>query len=433
MLSIELTGNLGSFLSKQLLLTVSSSTLIRLARNQILPEIQQPKVLGIDDWAYRKGVSYGTVLINMETSKPIDILESRDGKDLKIWLSKYPDVEIVTRDRASSYSCAVTEVCPGAVQVADRFHLYMNLSNALDKYFKSIGPKVRTLIKEKTNEIENIHDNQPPEIALEKTFEVKAAKCSSRQEKFDKVKELQSKGAPIIRISKALGMSRATIRSYFIQDSLLPRVSTKSTNIEPFTDHIINQLNIKGIKIKDIIDQIKMLGYDGGNTQAYHNINVIKETFKIHTPSFKQLRQAKISYIKPLSTRKLVRYIDRDLHDIYDPNERLYLKTLLDNMKELKVVRKLVQIFKNMLKTGHGNIKRWIDFVKRSKYKLYGLKSFAKGLTTDIDAVENGIHMPWSNGAVEGHVNRIKNIKRQMYGRADFDLLRKKIILSQSG
>ncbi len=74
-----------------------------------------------------------------------------------------------------------------------------------------------------------------------------------------------------------------------------------------------------------------------------------------------------------------------------------------------------------------------IDFVIRSKRKLAGLKTFARGMLRDLSAVENGINMRWSNGAVEGHVNRIKSIKRQMYGRASFELLRKKVILSRSG
>ena len=119
--------------------------------------------------------------------------------------------------------------------------------------------------------------------------------------------------------------------------------------------------------------------------------------------------------------------------EITDHHERFYLQTLLDNITELRIVRKLVQIFKTMLARGCGNIRRWINFVMSSKYKLAGLKTFARGLSRDIKAVGNGINMHWSNGAVEGHVNRIKSIKRQMYGRASFELLRKKVILSQSG
>jgi transposase len=109
------------------------------------------------------------------------------------------------------------------------------------------------------------------------------------------------------------------------------------------------------------------------------------------------------------------------------------MKILIDNVPELQIVRRLVLIFRTMLKRRSGNIKRWIGFIKRSKRKLYGLKTFANGLLFDIKAVENGIRLPWSNGAVEGHVNRIKSIKRQMYGRAGFELLRRKVILSQTG
>jgi transposase len=109
------------------------------------------------------------------------------------------------------------------------------------------------------------------------------------------------------------------------------------------------------------------------------------------------------------------------------------METLIENISEFRVVRKLVQIFKRMLKNGYGNIKRWIEYIRRSKVALAGLKNFANGLLRDIKAVENAIHLPWSNGTVEGHVNRIKSIKRQMYGRAGFELLRRKVILSQHG
>jgi transposase len=121
-LSIELTGKLGSILSKQFSIPVSPSTVTRIALKQQLPEIKQPRVLGIDDWAHRKGVSYGTVLIDMETSRPIDLLSSRESADLKGWLAKYPDAQIVTRDRSGAYSSAINEVCPDAIQIADRFH-----------------------------------------------------------------------------------------------------------------------------------------------------------------------------------------------------------------------------------------------------------------------------------------------------------------------
>src|SRR5690606_21395426 len=94
------------------------------------------------DWAFRKGINYGTVLIDMETSRPVDLLPSRDAKDLKKWLDNHKHIEIVTRYQASSYASAIWEVHPNAHQVADRFHLLMNLPDALTFYFKNIASPI---------------------------------------------------------------------------------------------------------------------------------------------------------------------------------------------------------------------------------------------------------------------------------------------------
>jgi transposase len=438
--AIELTGRLGSIMSEQLCLTVSSSTITRIAHSQPLSDIKQPRVLGVDDWAYRKGVSYGTILIDMETSRPIELLPSRDGQVLKNWLLKYNDVRIITRDRASSYANAIFEACPNAVQIADRFHLLMNLSDALDTYFKSISSKIRSLLTAKTNEFLELPDHKP--VSETKSKDIKTAtankepiitKVDQRLETFNKVKELQAKGVPIKRISIDLKMSRNTVRSYFSQKELAPRAHPKSTNFDLFTSHIISRLKTDGYKLKDIYEEIKEMGFNGSRSQACYNINVLKEENNICTSGFTLVQHPKIPYIKPLSSRKLACYIGVSFNDIIDPKEKFYMQTLLNNIIELRIIRKLVQIFKTMIARGKGNIRRWIDFVIRSKRKLAGLKSFARGLLRDIEAVENGISMRWSNGAVEGHVNRIKSIKRQMYGRASFELLRKKVILSQSG
>src|SRR5665648_518112 len=307
-LSIELTGKLGSLLSSQLLFPVSTSTVTRIALKQQLPVIIQPMVLGVDDWAFRKGVNYGTVLIDMVTSRPIELLKSREGADLKEWLTKYPDIKIVTRDRASSYSSAINEVCPDAIQVADRFHLLMNLSDALDKYFKSVQAGIRLLIKNKTEEIikmsassklEDKADLDPATITATPEFKLNT---NQRIYNFNKVKEHHAEGISTKKISKVIGICRKTVRSYIIQESLSPRISPTSTNIASFTKLILARLNTKGYKIKYIIDEILLLGFNGGRTQAYHNINILKSEFEINIPSFTGVQQYTIPYIKPLSS-----------------------------------------------------------------------------------------------------------------------------------
>jgi hypothetical protein len=304
-LSIELTGKPGSILSEKFCIKVSTSTITRIAHKQSLPTIKQPRVLGVDDWAYRKGVSYGTVLIDMETFKPIDILESRDGADLKEWLRNHKGVEIVTRDRASSYSSAIDEVCPKAIHVADRFHLLMNLSDALDKYFKSINPKINELIKGKTNEIlsDSIDNSTCNAIEKEQVTSDKDCLCEDKFDQrlviFNKVKELQKQNIAIKKISRELVISCVTVRSYSQYNSLPARFYHKSTNIDLYTNHIISRLNSKGCLVKDIIDEIKKLGYNGGQTQAYQNIKIIKEKYKLTVPGFSKLQKVKVLFVKP--------------------------------------------------------------------------------------------------------------------------------------
>jgi len=163
-----------------------------------------------------------------------------------------------------------------------------------------------------------------------------------RLDTFNKVKELQSKGFSKKKISRDLEISRNTVRSYFIQESLTPKAHTNSTNIDLFTGHILARLHNGGYHVKDIIVEITELGYNGSQTQAYTNINRIKEDCGIYTPDFIQIQQTKIPYIKPLNSRKLAKYIDFRIAEMPNPDERNYMKTLLDNIPELRVVRKLV-------------------------------------------------------------------------------------------
>jgi len=367
-LSIELTGKLGSQLSKLLYLPVSCSTVTRIALKQALPVIKQPVILGVDDWAFRKGVNYGTVLIDMETSRPIELLQSRDSSDLKQFLKQYPLVKIVTRDRASSYSSAVDEVCPEAIQVADRFHLLVNLSDALDKYFKSSRSLVKATIQKKTAEMvvedKNINletaDNPKSDDpnSVNEVQDHERVNSDQRIEKFNKVKELQKENVGIKKIARIVGVTRITVRSYFVQESLSPRTSSKSTNIDSYANHIMLRLSTEGYKVKDILEEIISLGFNGGRTQAYFHINRIKTVSNTAAKNFKELQQTPIVFIKPLSTRKLAKFIDVNIKDISDPDERSYMETLIENISEFRVVRKLVQIFKRMLKNGCGNIRR---------------------------------------------------------------------------
>lgn len=431
-IAIELAAGAGSRLSENIKVRVSRSTLTRLAHSQPIPIMKSVKALGIDDWAFRKGVNYGTILVDMQTSKPIDLLPTRNGADLNKWLQDHPDIEIITRDRASSYSAAIDSACPNAIQVADRFHLLKNLSDAMDTYFKSITPQINALFKKGTWVIPESVITQV-QINKSKKMSAPTEKADSRLHIFDKVKELQAQGLGSKRISRELGIGRNTVRSYFLQDILTPKVHPKRTNIESFTNYIMSRISKEEVSVGSLIEDIRKMGYWGGNTQAYQHISFLKGTIQTTKMNQSNVQQKGIIFIKMLSTRKLARYIGYDMKKIEDTKERKYFQLILKMLPKLRLVRNLVRKFKRILKTGAGDISRWILDVKESTQKLPGLLTFARGMERDIEAVKNGIKLKWSNGPVEGHVNRIKCIKRQMYGRASFELLRRKVLLSNFG
>lgn len=145
-------GEAGIRLARILAMHTSSATIIRLIRRLDIPVIKPPRIIGIDDWAFRKGRNYGTIIINHELGKPIDLLPSSAGKDVKEWREKYPSIEIVTRDRSGEYRDAITEALPGATQIADRWHLLKNMGETIERHiskrYKSLRESMANWAKE---------------------------------------------------------------------------------------------------------------------------------------------------------------------------------------------------------------------------------------------------------------------------------------------
>ncbi|WP_236979966.1 transposase [Membranihabitans maritimus] len=279
----------------------------------------------------------------------------------------------------------------------------------------------------------HLHSENQTNLPAKESIPDKILKNDPRQAIFDQVKQLQKQSMAVNKIARDLNISRNTVRMYFALNELPSRTYGKSTHFDVFADYVLPQLQEPDYIVKDIIDQIKALGYTGSRSQAYHRINQLKQLTGLSADEGKAVRHRKIPYVKPLSSRQLSRLIGQDLKEISDTHQLQYLNTLLTHNTEFQRVRKQIQVFRILLKTGESNSKDWIDGILNSEYAFVGLKTFAWGLLQDLQAVQNAIQWPWSNGPVEGHVNRIKCIKRTMYGRAGFDLLRKKVILSNTG
>ncbi len=407
-------GNAGHKLCKTLNIPASSSTLIRLIHEQPLHLPVPPQAVGIDDWAFRKGINYGTALIDLNRRKIIDLLPDRETQTVANWLTSRPYIKVITRDRFSRYAKAVTLALPKATQVADRWHLIKNMGDALTKLLERKRQEIRTSARLIQPASPDVLPKAEPKINLP------ALPLTKRQLQLKQIKQLRSEGLTIRAIARVLIISRVTVRKYLQLDEP-PRKNGNRTNIESFNDYIQSRMKEnKNIEVIQLWKEIKQQGYNGGRTAVYiHLRDYVKPKNRIKLPT--------LNYITWVPTRVSLLLYKKEAS--LSQKEKELLKEIRDKCPEIGVAQKLAHKFRDIIENKQGDLLcSWMNEVQESPVKE--LKRFAKGLLSDFVAVKNAISLPWSNGPVEGKINKLKTIKRQMYGRASFDLLRKRLVLS---
>lgn len=371
--------------------------------------------LGIDDWAFKKGTNYGTAIVDLKQRRIIDLLPDREASTVENWFKHNSDVKVVTRDRFARYAKGVTNGLPGATQVADRWHLLKNMGDALQKLLERNRQEIR-------------RNSVPPEplIAVNNPDDVlKSATSVSqgrRQKQLEEIKRLHNKGVSIRQIAEALKMSRVTVRKYLHLDEP-PVKNGGRTNIAFFYDYLHQRMEQdKNVQVIQLWKEIKARGYSGARSTLYECLKgYIKPHNRIKMPKLTDVswHPSKVSLLLYKSEQKL------------SGKEIELINDLRKKSPDINAACLLAQKFREMLEQRHGYLlNQWIDEVQQSPIRE--LKGFAKGLMTDYQAVKNALTLPWSNGQVEGQINKLKTIKCQMYGRASFDLLRKRLILQNS-
>ncbi|MEV8021363.1 ISL3 family transposase [Streptomyces sp. NPDC086554] len=377
-----LAGRAGARLAVMLHCTASPDTLLKRVRAlPAEPPEKSPRVLGVDDFALKCGHVYGAVLINIESGTVVDVLPDRTAETFTAWLQQRPGAEIVCRDRASAYAEAVRTAAPDAVQIADRFHLWLNLY---------------------------------------KTVEGKRAANTRRH--FAAVHEMHDKGVSIEVISKSLRMDPKTVRKYAhattVEELLAPPRQSRRM-LQPWAEYLNMRWQEGCTDSGRLFREIQERGYRGSSRSVRRWLEPLRSA---DAPVPKRSEAPTVRQV----VGRLTRHPDN-----LTSGQRLCLKHILARCPELADLRRYVGDFARMMRNLDGHLlPRRIKAAKGSD--LPPLRSFASNLTKDLDAVTAGLTLPYSSGIVEGHVNRVNFLKRQGYGRANFDLLRRRVLADTS-
>ncbi len=412
-IGLALGGRPGSRLSTRQKKPTSRMTLLRLVRALPEPPIDSPQVVGVDEFAFRRGRRYGTIVIDGNAHHVIDLLEDPSAEALVGWLTEHPGTQVICRDRDGVYASAARRGAPNAMQVADRWHIVHNLADALERMAVRV---LAQLHKRRAAEELLTPEKRPPTAIVPSPSRIQ----SRNERRHAEIQALRRKGLPIATIAQQLHLNRTTVRKFVKVSSaaeLLRTLGEGPRGLDRFTPYLVRRWQ-EGCQVAAFLcNEVQALGYRGSQRTVRRFVENWRKT-KAPPP---------VRRILP-GPQNLCWLLLRRRSEL-DEAERVLLTELCRRSSELAMSRRLAQRFMVLVRERRGTqLDQWIADVQTTGPPE--LRGFSRNLHRDWLAVQAGFTLHWSSGPVEGNINRVKLIKRQMYGRAKFDLLRKRVLLA---
>lgn len=423
------------------------------------------KSVCIDDFALKKRQRYGTIMVDFDTGRIVDMIETRETEAVAEWLSMFPNIQFVSRDGSQAYAAAITKGLPSAVQISDRFHLLQGICDRGNRCFQRIfkgriaipmtseSERQRQILSVGTqeekarfvqglsaegrtiSEIEAVtgmanrtvkkylhmksDTTQKRETVRGKEHKLAVEKVQARA---NLVIEMKAEGMSINAICKKTGFTQRTIKSYLSED--FSPISghygkRREGKLYRFREDVIT-MRAQGKTYSQIFEIIRKQGYTG-TVDAIRGF-VSKEQ-RIMNDLQKRIGTGQSELVEK---KWVVQLLFKPLDEI----KALSLEQFAAILKEYpitKTIFKTVNRFKGILKRRDADaLEKWID--DAAALEIEELRSFANGLKSDFEAVKNAFLYDYNNGLAEGSVNKVKVIKRVMYGRCSFSLLKNKVL-----
>ncbi len=439
LVGFALGGRAGARLAATLGLASAPGTVLARVRAAVVVQAPTPRVLGVDDWALRRGQRYGTVLVDLERRRVIDLLPDREAATFAAWLTAHPGVAIISRDRGGAYGEGARQGAPDAIQVADRFHLVHNLVDALERVCtrhhaalrtaaEAVGPPLSTgqdaRAQARVRRYSGLPNNRPGPTAPERRS---ADRRARRLARYEQVVARAQAGTPKPRIARELGISRHTVVAWLAVGHFPERarpVHRGPTLLTPYADQIAAYYDGGGDNAAELARRLVALGYRGTRITVRRAWSALRITRPRATMTGPDAAAAPVRRAVPVPSPRQVAWLLRKSDAQLTEDERAYRTALDTACPALAEARALGDRFVRMLHARDPNdLGPWLAAAAATE-----LRRFAAGIQRDRDAVLAALCFRWSNGQVEGQVNRLKLVKRSMFGRAGFPLLRTRVL-----
>lgn len=440
-IGFALGGAAGARLAMHLGIPVSGATLLRIVLATPLPTADALRVFGVDDWAWCKGHQYGTILVDLEARRVLELLPDRTATTLTTWLAAHPSVQILTRDRSTEYAAGMHAGRPEACQIADRWHLLRNVSQMAERLHARLRHMFKDLPEEDRTQTRPFARSSGEE-------EQRRLNKTRRQRRKSLVRYLYAQGMSMRKIAQTLDLNRTTVARY-VHDEAPTRRALRASILDPYLDYLKTRWQEGCTNAQQLWREIKAQGFPGSSRQVTRWVHarrtepapstprLYREVLLRHRPISSGVRstilQGLTSPHKELNMRAVLlpdkrafaHLLTMRQEDMTESEQRS-LRYICQNavvQQTYDLVQELIRMLRHEQPEGFV---RWFEEARDSG--IGTLSRFAHHLFRDKEAVIAAMLEPWSNGQVEGQINKLKMIKRQMYGRASFPLLRHRLV-----
>ncbi len=416
----------------------SRNTLLRRVRRLPAPEAPRPWAVGIDDWAKRKGHTYGTIVVDLDRRCPVDLLEDRTAETGAAWLQAHPEVTVVARDRAEAYASGVTQGAPDAVQVADRWHLLKNLREAVEAELRERptlpwcpSPAPAETLLTGTPPHASPADPAPlyPDTPTGRRAEAaRQARRTQRLGQYEQACSLRQQGLSMARIARDVGVSPRTLCRWFAAEAFPERKrrTGETSCLDPYAP-VLHQYWEAGCRnASHLWRTLRAQGFPGSYAVVYRYVTALRRGQPLQLSDPTRPPASPGATHPPSLTARQLSYLFVRRPEKRTPAEQAHVAQIQQHDATIAQIATLTETFAQMVRQRTPSaLQTWIETVLTSR--LPDLQRFATGLQQDA-AVRAAFELPYSNGQTEGQVTRLKLLKRQMYGRAKLDLLRQRVL-----